>query len=372
MKRRAFLWNAGLCTTALGAASWAAPLLAAQQLPRRRIPGGDDSLPVIGMGNSNAFRGGDRAASADLIRLFHEHGGAYVDCSGDSRFVVAEAAASLGIGGELFLGSYFADADDATLRSEAQRLLAVTGKERLDLMHAYPEYAVPNWRQFEQWKDEGLTRYIGVARHQSDYYESMIELMETGTVDFLQVNYSPLETEADRRVLPTALERGVAVTINRPFINGDYFARVRGQPLPDWAVLPEVHSLPPGRVLRADRDGQPRAPARQHRRRLRPPARPAHAQTHGRTPAGPLTPSPGLIVRALSSTRTPAERRSRRAPPTRNRPANNLSATVCPPDANGQALAKTAAATIAPASRPRVALSSGIRGRNDESLPETV
>jgi diketogulonate reductase-like aldo/keto reductase len=236
MKRRAFLRSAGLCASALGAAAWALPLLAAQQLPRRRIPAGDDSLPVIGLGNSNAFRGGDLAASADLIRLFHEHGGAYVDCSGDSRFVVAEAAASLGVGGELFLGSYFADADDAALRGEALRLLAVTGKDRLDLMHSYPEYALPNWRQFRQWKEDGLTRYIGVARHQSDYYDSMIELMETGTVDFLQVNYSPLETEADRRVLPTAMERGVAVTINRPFINGDYFARVRGQPLPDWAA----------------------------------------------------------------------------------------------------------------------------------------
>jgi len=236
MKRRAFLRNAGVCASALGGAAWTLPSLAAQQLPRRGIPGSGDSLPVIGMGNSNAFRGGDLTASVNLIWLFHEHGGAYIDCSGDSRFVVAEAAASLGIGGELFLGSYFADADDAALRGEARRLLAVTGKDRLDLLHSYPEYALPNWRQFQQLKEDGLTRYIGVARHQSDYYASMIELMETGTVDFLPVNYSPLETEAERRVLPTAMDRGVAVTINRPFINGAYFARVRGQPLPDWAA----------------------------------------------------------------------------------------------------------------------------------------
>ena len=64
----------------------------------------------------------------------------------------------------------------------------------------------------------------------------MLELMQTGTVDVLQVNYSPLETAAERKVLPMALDRGVAVTINRPFINGEYFVRVRGRELPAWVT----------------------------------------------------------------------------------------------------------------------------------------
>ena len=57
----------------------------------------------------------------------------------------------------------------------------------------------------------------------------------TGTLDVLQVNYSMLEPEAAERVLPTALDQGVAVMINRPFINGRYFAVVRGKELPEWA-----------------------------------------------------------------------------------------------------------------------------------------
>jgi diketogulonate reductase-like aldo/keto reductase len=64
----------------------------------------------------------------------------------------------------------------------------------------------------------------------------MQKMMATGTVDFLQVNYSPLEPGADQQVLPMALDQGVAVTINRPFINGDYFSLVRDQPLPEWAA----------------------------------------------------------------------------------------------------------------------------------------
>jgi diketogulonate reductase-like aldo/keto reductase len=64
----------------------------------------------------------------------------------------------------------------------------------------------------------------------------MMTLMKTGTVDFLQVNYSPFETDADERILPMARDLGVAVTINRPFMNGEYFRIVRGQALPDWAA----------------------------------------------------------------------------------------------------------------------------------------
>jgi aryl-alcohol dehydrogenase-like predicted oxidoreductase len=49
------------------------------------------------------------------------------------------------------------------------------------------------------------------------------------------VNYSPLEREAEDEILPMAMDSGIAVNINRPFINGDYFRLVRGHDLPEWA-----------------------------------------------------------------------------------------------------------------------------------------
>lgn len=174
--------------------------------------------------------------STALIKLFHEHGGAFIDCSGGSRFVVANVARALKINDDLFLGTYFSDEDETAMRENITRLLEITGKQQLDLAHSYPEFAEPNWQMFRQWKNEGLAKYIGVARHRSSYYETMMNMMETGTVDFLQVNYSPLETAADQQVLPMALDKGVAVTINRPFMNGEFFSRVRGHPLPAWAA----------------------------------------------------------------------------------------------------------------------------------------
>ena len=235
--RRAFIKQSATMTSLLALpATWSTALLAQQLLPRRPIPGTGDSLPVIGLGNSNAFRKNDVSGSTALIKLFHEKGGAYIDCMGDSRFLVANVAKSLNIGNDLFLGTYFAGDDERTMRQNIQRLLELTGKKRLDLVHSYPEYAQPNWSLFQKWKEEGLTKYIGVARHHQSYYEGMMQMMATDTVDFLQVNYSPLETEADKQVLPMALDKGIAVTINRPFINGEFFSRVRGHELPAWAA----------------------------------------------------------------------------------------------------------------------------------------
>ena len=205
-------------------------------LPRRPIPGTDESLPIVGLGNSNAFRENDIDTSTRVVSTLLDHGGSYIDCGGSSRFVVGEVVRALGASDRTFLGSYFAGADDAVARADAAKLTDLSGKARLDLMHNYPEDAVPNWDRFRAWKDDGLTRYIGVARHRKEAYPQMMAAMRTGTVDFLQVNYSMLETEAEDEILPLAMDLGVAVTINRPFINGRYFEIVRDHDLPEWAA----------------------------------------------------------------------------------------------------------------------------------------
>ena len=44
-----------------------------------------------------------------------------------------------------------------------------------------------------------------------------------------------VEAEAEERLLPLARDRGMAVLINRPFMNGSWFQRVGGRQLPEWA-----------------------------------------------------------------------------------------------------------------------------------------
>lgn len=212
----------------------------AQAAPRRmalrRIPGTDESLSSVGLGNSNAFRTRDFETSKSLLATYFAQGGRYIDCSGEGALLVASTSRSLGYGSELFLGAYFSGENVDASQAAAEQLRATAGKQSLDLMHTTPEDGVPHWDVFRKWKDDGLTRYIGLARHNARYYDMMMKVMATGTMDFLQVNLSPLETEAEERILPMARDKGIAVTINRPFINGQYFAVVKGRQLPAWAI----------------------------------------------------------------------------------------------------------------------------------------
>lgn len=105
---------------------------------------------------------------------------------------------------------------------------------------------LPNYRseaaQFRALKDGGLARYIGVGRFAPKALDTMIGLVEDDLVDFVQINYSLVEPEAANRLLPLALDRGVAITINRPFLNGKYFDIIRSVELPEWAAEFDCHS----------------------------------------------------------------------------------------------------------------------------------
>lgn len=61
-------------------------------------------------------------------------------------------------------------------------------------------------------------------------------MAEEDAFDFVQFTYNLVDREAERRLLPLAAERGLAVIINRPFQGGALFDRVRGKTLPAWAA----------------------------------------------------------------------------------------------------------------------------------------
>ena len=78
--------------------------------------------------------------------------------------------------------------------------------------------------------------------------------LELEALDFVQLNYSLTEREAERRLLPLARDRGIAILVNRPLAQGGLLSRVRGRSLPAWAaevdcdswacVIPATRRLP--------------------------------------------------------------------------------------------------------------------------------
>src|SRR5947199_9707372 len=94
----------------------------------------------------------------------------------------------------------------------------------------------------QELKQQGRIRYIGITHYESGALSEIEKLMRGEKFDFLQINYSLMEPEAEERVLPLAQERGIAVIANRPFGAGDLFGKVRSKPLPDWAAEFECRS----------------------------------------------------------------------------------------------------------------------------------
>ena len=62
--------------------------------------------------------------------------------------------------------------------------------------------------------------------------------MRDNDVEIVQFNYSLGDRLAAERLLPTAMDRGIAVMLNVPFGGGrsSHFDVVGDRPLPDWAA----------------------------------------------------------------------------------------------------------------------------------------
>jgi aryl-alcohol dehydrogenase-like predicted oxidoreductase len=76
---------------------------------------------------------------------------------------------------------------------------------------------------------------VGITHYTASAYGEVEALLLKEKLDFLQINYSAAERQAEARILPLARERGVAVIANRPFAEGALLRRVSSRPLPRWA-----------------------------------------------------------------------------------------------------------------------------------------
>jgi diketogulonate reductase-like aldo/keto reductase len=108
--------------------------------------------------------------------------------------------------------------------------------ERLDLMQVHNLVdADTHLATLSDWKASGRVRYAGVTHYHAGAHADLERFLKRGDIDFIQVNYSLAEPEAERRLLRAAADSGTAVIVNRPFAEGAMFRRVKGKPVPEWA-----------------------------------------------------------------------------------------------------------------------------------------
>ena len=208
-----------------------------EKMLSRPIPSSGELLPVIGFGQSAAFRSGDLALSSKLLEVFTKKGARFVDTGPKGQQVLGQFMGKRNAHDSLFLGTnIYGNTVDETLK-QIHQARQTQGKSSLDLVQIRSLNDLNrHWQALLEWKAAGHTRYVGFATSRRDYYQPVMKLMETGTVDFVQVNFSMLEPEAAENVLPLARDKGVAIVTNRPFVNGKYFPLVGEQELPAWAA----------------------------------------------------------------------------------------------------------------------------------------
>ena len=202
-----------------------------------------DRLPRIGLGTWQTFdvpsSDSARRPLRDVLSEFVKLGGRVVDSSpmyGRSEDVLGDIAVELGVRQKLFV------ATKVWTSGRAAGIRQMEGSERklrgrVDLMQVHNLVDVDtHLATLREWKREGRIRYIGITHYTSSAYADLERVIDRGGIDFLQLNYSIAEREAERRILPHAAAKGVGVLINRPFGGGSLFRDVRSKPVPALAA----------------------------------------------------------------------------------------------------------------------------------------
>jgi len=217
--------------------------LAQEQMPLRPIPATGEMLPVVGLGSSKVVAQVATAGTeplAAVLRALVASGGRVVDTwprdpENDAGF--GRVLSEPDLRDALFVTSKIDETGKEAGIEQFRRTQQLYGRETIDLVQIFQLIDLDvQWENLKALKAEGHARYIGVTVSEYNLYEQLEEFLGRETPDFVQMNYSVTERRAEERLLPLAEDMGLAVLLNRPFMNGSYFRRLEGQPLPAWAA----------------------------------------------------------------------------------------------------------------------------------------
>ena len=210
----------------------------------KAIPKTGERLPVIGMGSWLTFSVDDdksaREVRVQVLRAFFEGGGGMIDSSpmyGTSEEVIGYCLPRIADTRTLFSATKVWTPFQWHGRQQMTISEKLWGEDRFDLIQIH--YLLSWAGHLEtllEAKASGRIRYIGVTTSHGRNHEELEKVIAEKPIDFVQFTYNVLDREAERRLLPLARERRLAVIINRPFRGGGLFDLFKRHPLPPWAA----------------------------------------------------------------------------------------------------------------------------------------
>lgn len=209
----------------------------------KKIPATGEAIPAIGLGTSGPFEVGNAASERvpleQVLNAFFTAGARLIDTS--PMYSTAESVL-----GDLLTPAMHERVFLATkvwTRGERAGVEQMTHSAdtmkhpRLDLIQVHNLLDVgTHLKTLRRWKDEGRVRYIGITHYTVDSQPELAKVVQREKLDFVQLNYSAGTRNAEEHLLPLAMDRGVAVLVNRPFEDGRLFDAVHGKPVPPWAA----------------------------------------------------------------------------------------------------------------------------------------
>jgi len=209
----------------------------------RRVPVSGEVLPAIGVGSWITFNVGAateaRAPLVPVLQNFFDRGGAMIDSSpmyGTSEAVIGFLLSRTSNRSRLISATKIWTFSRGAGVRQVQTSLELWGIPRFDLVQIHN---MLHWEThvetLKEFKAAGKVRYIGITTSHGRGHDEMERALTRERFDFVQFTYNFADRSVEKRLLPLAAERGLAVIINRPFDGGDLFSVVKQKPLPPWA-----------------------------------------------------------------------------------------------------------------------------------------
>jgi diketogulonate reductase-like aldo/keto reductase len=217
---------------------------ASDSMLTRPIPASGEHLPVIGLGTWQVFdvdgSAGEMQVRRAIVELLVDKGGRLIDSSpmyARAEKIIGDIVSAAGNREQLFLATKVWTNGMASGVSQMRHSIELMKAETMDLMQVHNlRDADIHIGTIREWQQDGLIRYSGLTDYRASALDEIEAAMRSLKPEFIQINYSLGERDADKRLLPLALDLGVAVLVNRPFVTGKLFRAVRGLDVPDWAT----------------------------------------------------------------------------------------------------------------------------------------
>jgi aryl-alcohol dehydrogenase-like predicted oxidoreductase len=214
-----------------------------EKMRTRFIPSTRERLPVIGCGTYRAFdvgaRPGERAPLLAVLAALFAAGGSVIDTSpmyGAAEDVVGGLLTQAQTRSSAFLATKVWTTGRRAGLDQINRSFELLQNRTIDLIQVHN---LLDWKvqlsTLRDLKNAGRIRYVGITHYSAWAFAEVEAVLRSEALDFLQINYAMNDRAVERRILPLAADRGVAVIVNQPFGGGGLLGKLRDKPLPPWA-----------------------------------------------------------------------------------------------------------------------------------------